>query len=54
MCEMDVQNVEGLRWSRREYSVPLPTPEGPEIMSGRVSLGGSGAILKERFVYRGE
>lgn len=25
--------------------MPFPTPEGPEIMRGRVSFGGSGAIL---------
>lgn len=40
MCEMEVAKIEGCASRSFLYKVPLPTPEGPEIMIGRLSFGG--------------
>ena len=44
MCEMLVAKVEGWRSRRSLYSVPLPTPEGPEMIIGVVEEGTAGDV----------
>jgi hypothetical protein len=43
--ETERAKVSGCRVKRSLYKVPFPTPEGPEMMIGRVSVGGTGTLL---------